>query len=726
MVEFYIPIPDPEGGFLEEQSLRSQEHEQMRLKIRRRVSETLLGLRNGHHISPKIKTEIIEHVSDFIHSGLEARTFESPHHCQQAMRKKLLELLAEAKIVKDPWAQTVHSTGVLSGPNHQKQQQRNTALMNAMEAAKKHPQTMETAVSLTRHMLIHHAPVDQWNANGTRKPAVLTGEQLNDLVVNFFFWVLQNDKRFSKIMQFVLYLSIYWKGYGPKKIHATLCGFQGQSKKRKSEDAAQEEIQVPSPGAIKALYDEGARIFENERTELFAKFLANACMNDQSDEGLIEDYAGMDEARAAYRTHALSGHESAESISRVEQQYFFKPQTSIEKWLADIDIILLQHGNQTARNRKFLSVIRLIDQQVSRGSVRNVSDKFAYLGGTGTKETAREIFNQVIERLVLLDPQKSRTSYLMTWIGALAFKALHRTEQVRIPEYMHNVVSYIYRHPDVTDEEVVARFENQSVSLAAVKRARALLLRKSALSLESPVSPGDEDSRGLQDFLPDENSVVGDEKFADTDILRKIQRALSSLPRRDQIICRARIMDGIPLREVGDAMLGGVTREAVRQMEERLLNGLMGIAGDREETIPSEDPKRRFFDAMKANDNYVIMVDETDFSAWCRQKHISQKQERILRLHLGLSPEIGFRRLESDRIVKYFKQQGKKLYLDDTRRFLRHVKRELWEVLRDIPEEERFLQAALRDDMIASAGSMLHQFATLGRERAWFKARAQI
>jgi RNA polymerase primary sigma factor len=93
------------------------------------------------------------------------------------------------------------------------------------------------------------------------------------------------------------------------------------------------------------------------------------------------------------------------------------------------------------------------------------------------------------------------------------------------------------------------------------------------LSLDAPI--GEEGETSFVDVLPSTSVPSGEEAYINATLTQEIQELLSQLPPREQQVLRLRFgLDGEPktLEEIG-AMLG-VTRERVRQIEEKAKNRL--------------------------------------------------------------------------------------------------------------------------------------------------------
>lgn len=105
------------------------------------------------------------------------------------------------------------------------------------------------------------------------------------------------------------------------------------------------------------------------------------------------------------------------------------------------------------------------------------------------------------------------------------------------------------------------------------KVQQLLQMPRHPVSLETPV--GSDDSY-LSDFIPDEKAESPEEEAAQAELLERVDEVLSGLSEREEQVIRLRfgIDDGYAhtLDQIGRAF--GVSRERIRQIEERALNKL--------------------------------------------------------------------------------------------------------------------------------------------------------
>ena len=171
------------------------------------------------------------------------------------------------------------------------------------------------------------------------------------------------------------------------------------------------------------------------------------------------------------------------------------------------------------------------------------------------------------------------STYASWWIRQAITRALgDKSRTIRIPNHLlemkskivkafHQLVKELARKP--LPEEIAARTK---IPLADVQKV--IELAHEPISLETPVG---DDGGKLEDLMEDGNSSsFGDDLLDTMDQERKTQDLLSLLNWREAQILRLRFGIGEPstytLEEVGKRF--GISRERVRQIEERALNKL--------------------------------------------------------------------------------------------------------------------------------------------------------
>lgn len=171
------------------------------------------------------------------------------------------------------------------------------------------------------------------------------------------------------------------------------------------------------------------------------------------------------------------------------------------------------------------------------------------------------------------------STYASWWIRQAITRALaDKSRTIRIPNHLletrskivkafHELIKDLGRDP--RPEEIA---EKARIPLNSVLKVTSLI--QEPVSLETPVG---EDGSQLQDLVGSEQSLsFNDDLIENMDLARKIQDLLSLLNPREKEILRLRFGIGQPsgytLEQIGKQF--GISRERVRQIEERALNKL--------------------------------------------------------------------------------------------------------------------------------------------------------
>jgi RNA polymerase primary sigma factor len=179
------------------------------------------------------------------------------------------------------------------------------------------------------------------------------------------------------------------------------------------------------------------------------------------------------------------------------------------------------------------------------------------------------------------------STYASWWIRQAITRAISdKSRTIRIPNHLLESRSKLAKafnvltkklERDPTPKEIARK---AGLPLKTVNKVMGLA--KEPLSLETPI--GDDDGR-LQDLIPTEDSDLATENFIESlDLSKQAQRLLSTLTPREEKILRMRFGIGektdYTLEEVGKQF--GISRERVRQIEERALRKLRHPLRNRE------------------------------------------------------------------------------------------------------------------------------------------------
>jgi len=173
------------------------------------------------------------------------------------------------------------------------------------------------------------------------------------------------------------------------------------------------------------------------------------------------------------------------------------------------------------------------------------------------------------------------STYATWWIRQSITRAIaDQSRTIRIPVHMIETINRIARTRrqmmqklgrEPYPEEIAEQLDMKVDKVIAI-----LSVSRRPISLDKPIGDGDSDDNLLGDFIKDE-SIISPEKIAELSLLRKqVDSVLSTLTIREKRVIKLRfgIGDGTPrtLEEVGHIF--SVTRERVRQIEERALEKL--------------------------------------------------------------------------------------------------------------------------------------------------------
>ncbi len=169
-------------------------------------------------------------------------------------------------------------------------------------------------------------------------------------------------------------------------------------------------------------------------------------------------------------------------------------------------------------------------------------------------------------------------SYAVWWIRQSILQAL--AEQARIVRLPLNQVGSLNKlskafykfeqenHRRPTDEEL-----GKLAHIEIIKVKDALAASGKQVSVDAPFKT--DESNNLLDVLPDKNSEAVDRVLIIESLQKEIDRSLSTLTEREQLIVRYFFGLGVPemgLEEIGE--LFGLTRERVRQIKEKAIRRL--------------------------------------------------------------------------------------------------------------------------------------------------------
>jgi RNA polymerase primary sigma factor len=170
-------------------------------------------------------------------------------------------------------------------------------------------------------------------------------------------------------------------------------------------------------------------------------------------------------------------------------------------------------------------------------------------------------------------------TYATWWVRQAMTRAIaDQARTIRIPVHMIEVINKLNRTSrtlvqqtgrEPTMEEIV---EKMGMSLDKVQEVFKIVKRP--VSLETPI--GEEGDGRVEDFIEDKEVISPQDAAIRSNMVRQIQKVLSTLNEREEKILRMRFGIGEShdhtLEEVGQDF--DVTRERIRQIEEKALRKL--------------------------------------------------------------------------------------------------------------------------------------------------------
>lgn len=243
----------------------------------------------------------------------------------------------------------------------------------------------------------------------------------------------------------------------------------------------------------------------------------------------------------------------------------------------------VQRGDGKARQRLMEANLRLVVHIAKRYARGNQPDEFLDLIQEGNLGLFR-----AVDRF---DPRMGTrfSTYATYWIRQAIQRALAKQRTIRIPEHVledigrmrkarHRLYQELGRQP--SSVELAAELDMTERDLERLEDAS-----QETVSLDTPVHGEDESEAMelknlLQDLETPQPEFIANQRF----LRHQIRGIVSELPPRDQRIVSLRfgLQDGIPQTLAEVAKEFGISRERVRQIQERAL----GKIRTREEAAP--------------------------------------------------------------------------------------------------------------------------------------------
>jgi RNA polymerase primary sigma factor len=170
-------------------------------------------------------------------------------------------------------------------------------------------------------------------------------------------------------------------------------------------------------------------------------------------------------------------------------------------------------------------------------------------------------------------------SYAVWWIRQAILQALaEQSRIVRVPlnraGTLHRIGRRAARLLQELGREATHAEIAEGMDITEEEVAKTMSISQTHLSLDAPMAPGT-DNR-LQDYIPDSAGSAPDDETYESALTESVHSALSQLREREARILRLHYgLDGgdpLTLEQIGAVL--GITRERVRQLEERALRDL--------------------------------------------------------------------------------------------------------------------------------------------------------
>lgn len=651
----------------------------IRIECRRICNQELRTVLTDHVLPLKELPNLVESAADvLVGSKKLEETLGKPDPHQKKFRELADECLERTLkkshgIDLEKWREEHRRGNGVAGPTNEEQLQRNKNLTDFISLMRKSKLMKKQALNLTGTMLESKFPVDMWNGN----------EVANDLVTNFIFWALDNDARFTRIHKLVIYTIIY-RGFDGEAVAEI-------SEKFGAKDNKNYEV---TPEVALTAYDEVANIFERHGETLLNKFLNNAKLDENSNKTLIPNYSQILHERSVAIQDSQKELLNADSLGRMDAERIALPETALDLFLTDVDFILLQSGNITARNKTLVRLQRLIRNTTCKSLYgRNVILHYGVTADFNdmTQETDEECLRFFSRVSVSIG---GYIVYIRHRIRGVILREAFKLETILMPSHVHEKARYIENHPDESDEEVATHFSNERCKPESIAKIRAnffygghFVYRKTCT--DEPINNDSDDTRG--DFL-EELSVPAEalDRAEQREIQQLSRAAIAELPPYHRFLLEQYFLRGKSFREIGEMI--GVKRQAIEPV--------ISKAKKRLKNEDSEEVADEINDAgsnsFNLESDIILMKNRKAFGDWCLSQYPNDKKARdAFKAYLGLDKSVGYRRLKGSEMYRYLERgSGRPLTAKSRVRISNAVldlKEELRGKLLSVLPEERFL-----------------------------------
>lgn len=521
------------------------------------------------------------------------------------------------------------------------QMRRCGGLLRAHEIMEFSRTAKQAALDIVRSMLSSRFPPEMFNTTSLDDFG-LSVTQMNDVAVNFLFWIMDVRRDLTKDHAVVVYLMMF-KGMDAATVESTM-KIYGQ------EDGVDYGF---TEKRAESLYREAQRIITGGDVTWFDTYLKRCNPNDSSNRACIPNYGAV-AARVRSLIAGTDVHgKSANSIASTYNRNIEIPSTEYDKTFDEIDVVLLQHGNLTARNRTLVRIMRMIAQHAYGDCGRYWAKR------AGSIDESSDIFQGVAEivmsKLVKFEPPRGRiTTYMTWWIEQATTRYVMDNVLVRDPVHVHETASFIRNHPEMSNKEIADK-RNASVKTIQLIRRSGLACRKIVWSDESIRNDdGDEDSvKG--DFIK-ELQTGGEmqyEALQRSQVRDLLEAMMARLPPRDAYILYERMLNERTLEDIGIEL--GITRERVRQIEAKVWANMMALPAD---IVDPEETHDRHDDFLDTAEYFVLVDNKKRFARWLSVHFRDDTEKQVVKLWLGIDNPKKVPRKGCEKIIPLIRTEG--------------------------------------------------------------------
>lgn len=516
------------------------------------------------------------------------------------------------------------------------QEKRAYALADGMDIVRNSKNGKAHILDLTMGTLTSSFPPEMFNVEKLETPQ-LTVTQQNDLVVNFLLYTLQNNRLFTPNHRLVAYMMI-WRGMTEVEISEEIKVYEGKDVKEYGLTTEK----------IKALYEEIIAILKQDGENLLNKFLTRMNPLRTDNQASMQNY---DDVAKNVRTF-IEKTTSKRSVMEVNRTYAMSidfPQSEYDKTLEETDIILLQHGNITARSRALVRLLRMIGKMV-HGSFGKY-----WVHRTGTSEDFSDIMQGTAEialqKLIKVDPSRTRiTTYMMTWIKSTIQRYVIENDLVDSPVHVFEIATTLFHQPDMSDEVIANKHKASIATVRFIRNERA----RGMVYIDEPVKNDKGEGADKGNFIPELRTGhnVQLRKLEEDTQEKLIQAVLRILPPKEAEILRMRFFEDMTLEEVGEKL--GLTRERIRQIEEATIKNILGDPT----AVYDEDKKKDEKNHLTVNTNIILVADREGYEKWLEETFSNPAERKIATLHMGLDADFNYGRCANRQIMAIMAENG--------------------------------------------------------------------